>query len=44
MDDGDKRHECGSAEGLFLLVLLLVLFVLALVALAAGDGFCFEYC
>ncbi|MFL6069703.1 MAG: hypothetical protein ACJ72Y_00285 [Actinomycetes bacterium] len=41
---GAHRRDVGSAEAGILLAILLVFFVLALIFMATGDGFCFEYC
>jgi hypothetical protein len=41
---GARGRDVGSAEAGILLAILLVFFVLALIFMATGDGFCFEYC
>ena len=39
-----RRDDVGGAEAGILLAILLIFFVLALIFMATGDGFCFEYC
>ena len=42
--DSARERDVGSAEAGILLAILLTFFVLALIFMATGDGFCFEYC